>query len=150
MISGLAMHSLPVLTSSRSMSSTTTRFSSPTCGAARPMPGAAYIVSSMSSISRRTSASTEATGLDFFLSRGSGAVRMVLTAMAVKYAEESTISRRMPRRSGALDHGAEARLGEDLEQQAMRYPSVHDNRRLDAAIDRIDAVLDLGDHAARD
>ena len=31
-----------------------TRFSTPTCGAARPMPGAAYIVSSMSSISRRT------------------------------------------------------------------------------------------------
>ena len=67
MISGLAMNSGPVLTSSRSMSSTITRFSTPTCGAARPMPGAAYIVSSMSSISWRTSASTDVDRLGLLL-----------------------------------------------------------------------------------
>ena len=89
MISGLAISSGPVLTSSRSMSSTITRLSSPICGAASPMPGAAYIVSSMSSISRRTSSSTVSTGLDFFLRRGSGAVRMGRRAMAPKYAVKS-------------------------------------------------------------
>ena len=39
-----------------------TRFRTPTCGAARPMPGAWYMVSSMSSISLRTLASTCFTG----------------------------------------------------------------------------------------
>src|SRR6185369_5871225 len=141
-----AMHSGPVLTSSRSMSSTITRVSAPICGAARPMPGAAYIVSSMSSISWRTAASTEATALAFFLRRGSGAVRMVRTAMTLKYSAKSTISRQ----SGALDHGPQAALGEDLEQQGVRDPPVQDGRRLDPAIHRVDAVLDLGDHAARD
>src|SRR5690348_6924061 len=58
------------------------------------LPGASYIVSSMSSISWRTSASTESTGLDFFLRRGSGAVRMVRMAMTLKYAVKSTISSR--------------------------------------------------------
>src|SRR5690348_12228730 len=150
MISGLAIRIWPVLRSSRSMSITITRRSSPICGAARPMPGASYIVSSMSSINWRTSASTEATGLDFFLRRESGAVRMVRTAMALKYATKSTISRLMSSCLRSLHHSSDAGLGEDLEQQRMRHPAVHDDRRLDARIHRVDAVLDLGDHAARD
>ena len=80
------MNSGPVLVSSRSMSSTTTRFSTPTCGAASPMPGASYIVSSMSSMSWRTPASTVSTGRDFFFRRGSGAVRMGSRAIGPKYA----------------------------------------------------------------
>src|SRR5476651_192370 len=146
MISGLAMTSGPVLVSSRSISSTTTRLSSPICGAARPMPGAAYIVSSISSMSWRTPASTVCTGRDFFLRRGSGAVRMGLIAMVSKYAVNSGYSRPIGSRSVTGDHGADARLGEDLEQQAVRHPSVHDGGGLDAAVHRVDAVLDLGDH----
>src|SRR6188768_2651807 len=46
----------------------------------------------------------------------------------------------------AGDHGAEARLGEHLEQQRVRHPAVHDHGGLDARIHGIDAVLDLGDH----
>src|SRR5471030_1972219 len=138
MISGLAMTSGPVLVSSRSISSTTTRRSSPICGAARPMPGAAYIVSSMSSMSWRTPASTVCTGRDFFLRRGSGAVRMVLRAMVLKYAVNPGFSRPIRRRSVTLDHGADARLGEELEQQGMRHPSVHDGGSLDAAVHRVD------------
>jgi hypothetical protein len=44
------------------MSITITRRWTSTWVAARPMPGAAYMVSAMSSISERTSASTSATG----------------------------------------------------------------------------------------
>src|SRR5262249_11901320 len=121
-------------------------FSTPIWGAASPMPGAAYIVSSMSSISRRTSSSTFSTGLDFFLRRGSGAVRMGNKAIVPKYAAESGVSRS----SGALDHGAQAGRGKDLEQQGVGDPPIQDGGSLDAAIHRVDAVLDLGDHAARD
>src|SRR6187431_2181855 len=110
------------------------------------MPGAAYIVSSISSMSWRTPASTEATAAAFFLRRGSGAVRMVRSAMLVKYAMKSAVSRQ----SSPLHHGAHARFGEDFQQQGMRHPAVQDSRRLDARIHRVDAVLDLGDHAARD
>jgi hypothetical protein len=39
------------------------RFETPICGAANPTPGAAYIVSAMSSIKRRNSASNSSTGL---------------------------------------------------------------------------------------
>src|SRR5580698_6103429 len=105
------------------------------------MPGAAYMVSSMSSISWRTSSSTAATGWAFFLRRGSGAVRIVRSAMALKYAGKTGDS-------SPFHHGPHARLGEDLQQQAVRDPAVHDGGRLDAAVHRIDAVLDLGDHAA--
>src|SRR5437868_2855514 len=120
------------------MSSTITRFSTPTCGAARPMPGAAYIVSSMSSMSWRTSASTASIGLDFFLRRASGAVRMGNRAMVPKYAAKSGVSSLL----GAPDHGAQAGLGKDLQQQGVGYPPVQDGGRLDAAIHRVDAVLD--------
>ena len=58
-----------------------TRCAAPTCGAASPMPIAWYIVSSMSSISRRTLASTLATGFALILSRGSGAVMIGNRAM---------------------------------------------------------------------
>src|SRR5262245_3936068 len=107
------------------------------------MPGAAYIVSSMSSISRRTSSSTASTGLDFFLRRGSGAVRMGNRAMVPKYAAKSGDSS-----PSALHHGAQASLGEDLQQQGMGNAAVEDRGRLDAAVHRIDAVFDLGNHAA--
>ena len=66
---------------SRAQSMTRTRCATPTCGAASPMPIAWYIVSTMSSISRRTLASTAATGRAFILSRGSGAVMIGNRAM---------------------------------------------------------------------
>ena len=52
--------------------------------AARPTPGAAYMVSSMSSISRRTRSSTVATGTARVRSRGSGYSRMVSFAILLK------------------------------------------------------------------
>ena len=55
---------------------TITRFVTPTCGAASPMPGAAYIVSSMSAPSRLTSSVISVTGSQTFLRRGSGWIRM--------------------------------------------------------------------------
>src|SRR4029077_15586830 len=116
------------------MSSTITRFSTPTCGAARPMPGAAYMVSSISSMSWRTSASTVSTGLDFFLRRGSGAVRMGRRAIMSKYAMKSGFSRP----SGTRDHGADAGLGEDFQQKGMGHPSIHDDGGLDPAVHRVD------------
>src|SRR4051812_16708434 len=67
--------------SSRARSITITRCSAPTCGAARPMPGALYMVSSMSSMSRRTAASTFLTGSATRFSRGSGATMMGKTAI---------------------------------------------------------------------
>src|SRR4249919_4246112 len=148
MISGLAISSGPVLTSSRSMSSTITRFRTPTCGAARPMPGAAYIVSSISSIRRRTSSSTVSIGFDFFLRRGSGAVRMGRRAMASKYAMKSGVSSPVAAAKGgsvAGHHGAHAGLGEDFQQERMGHPAVHDDGGLDPAVHGIDAVLDLRD-----
>ena len=62
---------------------TITRTGSPTWMAARPMPGAAYMVSSMSSISARRASSTSATGLDFFfrVGRSLSTVRMRRTLM---------------------------------------------------------------------
>ena len=67
---------------SRATSTTITRCATPTCGAARPMPIAWYIVSTMSSISRRTLASTAATGFALILRRGSGAVMIGNRAMS--------------------------------------------------------------------
>src|SRR6516225_5786020 len=73
-ISGLASLMGCGFSPSRATSRTITRLDCPTCGAASPMPIAWYIVSSMSSISRRTLASTAGTGRALILSRGSGAV----------------------------------------------------------------------------
>src|SRR5512139_2406310 len=52
--------------------------------------------------------------------------------------------------SGALDQGADAFGGEDFEQQRVFDAAVDDVRGLHAAVDRIDRVADLGDHAAGD
>src|SRR5438128_75146 len=49
----------------------------------------------------------------------------------------------------AADQGAGA-FGEQLEQDRMRHPPIEDHRRLDAALDRVEAGLDLRDHAAGD
>ena len=66
---------------SSARSSTIARLSTPTWFAARPMPGAAYIVSSMSSSRRRTVSSTTETGLATAFRRASGAMTMGRTAM---------------------------------------------------------------------
>src|ERR1700723_1295196 len=65
----------------RATSMTMIRWRTPTCGAASPTPIEPYIVSSMSSISRRSLAATLATGLATSLRRGSGAVMIGSTAM---------------------------------------------------------------------
>ena len=62
-------------------SMTIMRLVTPTCGAARPTPGARYIVSSMSSINAARYASTCSTGSDLTFRRLSGAVMMGRTAM---------------------------------------------------------------------
>src|SRR5579884_3976631 len=43
-----------------------------------------------------------------------------------------------------------AELGEQFEQHRVRHLAVEDHDALDAAVQRVDAGLDLGDHAARD
>ena len=48
------------------------------------------------------------------------------------------------------DQRAGAVLGEELEQHGVRRLAVEDDDALDAALDRLDAGLDLGDHAAGD
>jgi hypothetical protein len=53
-------------------SMTKIRFITPTCGPARPRPGAAYIVSSMSAARRRNVSSGSPTGAQGVDSRGSG------------------------------------------------------------------------------
>jgi hypothetical protein len=52
--------------------------------AARPMPGAAYMVSSMSSISARRLSSTTAAGVEAVFRRGSGTTRMSRIAIACR------------------------------------------------------------------
>ena len=60
----------------------TTRCGTPIWMAASPMPGAAYMVSNMSSTSARNGLSIAFTGSDFSRSRLSGMMRMSRTAMA--------------------------------------------------------------------
>src|SRR5439155_21316866 len=48
--------------------------------------------------------------------------------------------------SAAADQGA-GTLGEQFEQDRMWHPPVEDHRGLDAALDRVEAGLDLRDHA---
>ena len=50
--------------------------------AAKPMPGAAYMVSSISSMRRRRPSSTRSTGAETCFRRGSGAVSIGRIAMA--------------------------------------------------------------------
>ena len=56
----------------------------PTCTAASPTPGAAYIVSSMSSASFKSSASTRSTGAEALRRRGSGRVMISSFDMPLK------------------------------------------------------------------
>src|SRR6187200_1518320 len=70
--SGLAMSIGPVSPSSK----TKRRIDRPTCGPARPTPGASYIVSSMSSHSFASLASNSTTGLEGVRSTGSPIVLM--------------------------------------------------------------------------
>lgn len=75
--SGLAMTSgRGSASSSLTQSRTTRRRPTPTWGAARPMPGAAYMVSSMSSARRRRSSSKLVTGFATARRRGSGCRRI--------------------------------------------------------------------------
>ncbi len=48
------------------------------------------------------------------------------------------------------DQRADAVIGEQLEQHAVRHAAVDDDDGLDARFHHLDAALDLGDHAARD
>ena len=81
-ISGLISTSGCCSSSSPAVSSTTRRREWPIWGAARPIPGAAYIVSSMSSASRRSSSSTRSIGAAVFRRMGSGSVMIGSFAMA--------------------------------------------------------------------
>jgi hypothetical protein len=72
MISGL-MKTMSLLgSSSAAMSIRKMRWFSPICVAASPTPGAAYMVSAMSSISFSMAGVTRSTGSAFSRSRGSG------------------------------------------------------------------------------
>ena len=61
-----------LLLSGSCRSMTSSRFATPTWIAARPMPGAAYIVANMSSISDRSASSTASTGEEICRRIGSG------------------------------------------------------------------------------
>src|SRR5262249_6386155 len=50
----------------------------------------------------------------------------------------------------AAHQGADAVLGEELEQPAMRYASAEHDHRLDPGFNHFDAALDFGDHATAD
>ena len=60
------------------------RTGSPTWIAASPMPGAAYMVSSMSSKRARKASSTPGAGFETAFSRLSGTMRISRTAMAAR------------------------------------------------------------------
>src|SRR5688500_14575866 len=62
-------------------STTITRCPTPTCGAARPTPSSAYIVSNMSAINARTSSVTRATGAAIARNTGSPITRTCRIAM---------------------------------------------------------------------
>src|SRR4029453_12213245 len=55
---------------------------------------------------------------------------------------------RLPHLAG--NERADAVLGEELEQHAVRHATVDDNDGLDAGLHHLDAALDLWDHAAGD
>ena len=71
-ISGLTTAKGAIVSSTWETSRTTTRFPTPTCGAASPIPSAAYIVSNMSRTRSRIRSSTAATGTAFRARNGSG------------------------------------------------------------------------------
>ena len=53
-----------------------------------------------------------------------------------------------PRVDRLLDHRADALVREDLEEQAVRHTSIEDMHTVYPLLHRIDAVLDLRQHAA--
>jgi peptide deformylase len=63
------------------ISITITLKGTPICTAAKPIPGASYIVSSMSSINTWISLVTSFTGVDICFKKGSGAVRIFFIAI---------------------------------------------------------------------
>ncbi len=66
---------------SRARSMTTMRFGTPICTAASPMPGASYMVSSMSSMILRTASVTSVTGGETCRNIGSGSLMISRMAM---------------------------------------------------------------------
>ena len=50
----------------------------------------------------------------------------------------------------AIDLGADALIGEDLEQDRVAHATVDDVHLVDAAAERLQAALDLGDHPRGD
>ncbi len=84
---------------SRLASITNSRTPAPTCGAARPTPGASYIVASRSAASDSISGVTRATGSATFFRRGSGWIRIVRRLMPVDLGDGFTISNN-PRMQG--------------------------------------------------
>ena len=73
----------PPSSSGSPRSITSTRLGTPTWIAARPMPGASYIVSNMSAISARSSSSTFSTGEEILRRRGSGTSMIGNMAMTI-------------------------------------------------------------------
>ena len=51
---------------------------------------------------------------------------------------------------GLVDDGADALIGEDLQQQHVRHRPVEDVSPMDAVADRVDTARDLRDHPAAD
>src|SRR5712691_10411108 len=106
----------------------------PTCGAARPTPFAAYMVSDMSSHSLRMAASTSATGLAFCLRRGSGQMRISRNAILRSLLDlESNALQRIPLPADGFASGSEQGGGvhvhgqlhpgwEALRCEEARYP----------------------------
>ncbi len=89
MSTGLAMNTGPVSPSSK----TNSRSEMPTCGPARPTPGASYIVSSMSSRSARRRRSNSVTGFAGSRSTGSPRVRMRMITSSRSVVPSSLIGR---------------------------------------------------------
>ena len=84
----------------------TTRRGTPTWTAARPMPGAAYMVSSIESMSLRRSSSTRSTGALFMRSLRSGRVMISSFVTGLRYGTGT--ARSTPAKSGDDDQATEA------------------------------------------
>jgi len=69
--------------SSLTQSITNSRLITPICGAANPMPGASYMVSSISSAKRSIAGVTSEIGIASFFRRGSGWIMIGRMVMAV-------------------------------------------------------------------
>ena len=85
------------------------RFSTPTWGAARPTPSAAYMVSAMSSSSLRMPSSTRSTGWAISLRTGSGQMTMSRTMAGFQSYGDRGMLTRTGRRRGAQVRAAPGR-----------------------------------------